>query len=159
MFAYQPLSFQYDFHCFWPFSVVVNYFKPWALMHICMTNGLFHPHQMDVSISKFRGVWHFFYFNFIFFRISCKQCRPLIRRCVLRRLIWVCTVCLGPKKGKLGLYGLSSIVNIHHWGLFFFSFWIPPTWILAIFKKKKKLFLSFPPHTSPAPLQCAFLSI
>ena len=34
-----------------------------------MTNGLFHPYQLDESISKFRGV----YFYFIFDRISCKQ--------------------------------------------------------------------------------------
>ena len=30
----------------------------------------------------------------------------LIRRRVLRRLIWVCTVCLCPTKRTLGIYGL-----------------------------------------------------
>ena len=43
----------------------------------------------------------FFYFDFIFNRISSKQTvQTLIRRRVLRRLIWVYTVCLGPKKGR-----------------------------------------------------------
>ena len=36
--------------------------------------------------------------------------KTLIRRRVLRRLIWVCTVCLCPKNGTLGFYGL--IFNI-----------------------------------------------
>ena len=50
----------------------------------------------------------FFYFDFIFNRISSKQTvNILIRCCILRRLIWVCTVCLYPKNGMLGLYGLK----------------------------------------------------
>ena len=32
----------------------------------------------------------------------------MIRRRVLRRLIWVCTVCLCPQTGTLGLYELNS---------------------------------------------------
>ena len=32
--------------------------------------------------------------------------KTLIRRRELRRLTWVCTVCLCPKNGTLGLYGL-----------------------------------------------------
>ena len=49
----------------------------------------------------------FFYFYFICDSISCEQtAKTLIRRRVLRRLIWVCTVCLCPKNGTLGLYGL-----------------------------------------------------
>ena len=35
----------------------------------------------------------------------------LIRRRVLRRLIWVCTVCLCPIKRALGLYGLIVIIE------------------------------------------------
>ena len=31
-----------------------------------MTNGLFHPNQLDKSISKFRGVWCIFLFWFYF---------------------------------------------------------------------------------------------
>ena len=34
--------------------------------------------------------------------------KTLIRRRVLRRLIWVCIVCLCPKNGTLGLYGLNK---------------------------------------------------
>ena len=34
--------------------------------------------------------------------------KTLIRRRVLWRLIWVCTVCLCPKNGTLGLYGLKN---------------------------------------------------
>ena len=32
----------------------------------------------------------------------------LIRHCVLRCLVWVCTVCLCPTKRTLGLYGLNN---------------------------------------------------
>ena len=35
--------------------------------------------------------------------------KTLFRRRVLQRLIWVCTVCLCPKNGTLGVYGLSSV--------------------------------------------------
>ena len=42
--------------------------------------------------------------------------KTLIRRRVLRRLVWVCTVCLCPTKRTLGLNGLSrmlpSIISI-----------------------------------------------
>ena len=34
--------------------------------------------------------------------------KALIRRRVLWRLIWVCTVCLCPENGMLGLYGLNG---------------------------------------------------
>ena len=48
-----------------------------------------------------------FHFYFICIRNSCEQTVwTLIRRRVL--VIWVCTVCLGPKKGRLGKYGLNS---------------------------------------------------
>ena len=52
-----------------------------------------------------------FRFYFIPNRNSCKQTvKTLIRRRILRRLIWVCTVCLGPKNGTPGLYGLMSLI-------------------------------------------------
>ena len=35
--------------------------------------------------------------------------KTLIRCCLLRYLIWVCTVCLCPKNGMLGLYGLIAL--------------------------------------------------
>ena len=45
----------------------------------------------------------------IFQRNFCKQtAETLIRRCILRRLIWVSTVCLRPTKRTLGLYGLKA---------------------------------------------------
>ena len=41
-------------------------------------------------------------------RTFCKlTVETLIRRRVLRRPVWVCTVCLCPTKRTLGLYGLS----------------------------------------------------
>ena len=52
-------------------------------------------------------------------RNSCKQTvltlirrrflKRLMRRLVLRRLIWVYTVCLGTKNGTLGTYGLINV--------------------------------------------------
>ena len=43
----------------------------------------------------------------------CKQTvETLIRRRVLRRLVWVCTVCLRPTKTTLGLHGLK--VRLKH---------------------------------------------
>ena len=54
------------------------------------------------------GVIFPFYSNFG--TIFCKQTvETLIRRRVLRRLIWVCTVCLCPTKRTLGLYGISTL--------------------------------------------------
>ena len=44
-----------------------------------------------------------------FDRIFCKQTvETLIRHRVLRRLTWVCTICLCPTKRTLGLYGLKE---------------------------------------------------
>ena len=49
------------------------------------------------------------YFN----RTVCKQTvENLIRRCVLRGLIWFCTVCRFPIKRTLGLYGLNVDVAV-----------------------------------------------
>ena len=70
-----------------------------------LLSGLFHPYQMDESISIFRGVWCMFSFLFHFeIRIDI----PEDPHRVLWRLIWVCTVCLCPKIGTLGYYGLIS---------------------------------------------------
>ena len=50
------------------------------------------------------GIFHF-YSNLD--RTVCKQTvETLIRRCIVWRLIWVCTVCRCPTKWMLGLYGL-----------------------------------------------------
>ena len=55
------------------------------------------------------GIFHF-YSNFE--RKFCKQTvETLIRHHVrLRRLIWVCTICLCPRKRTLCIYGLNAIV-------------------------------------------------
>ena len=49
-----------------------------------------------------------FHFYSILNRYSCKQTMKTLIGCrIPRRLIWVCTVCLCPKNGMLGLYGLT----------------------------------------------------
>ena len=53
------------------------------------------------------GTFHFFpNFNKPF----CKQTvKILIRHCIIRCLIWICTVCLCPIKRMPGLYGLKHL--------------------------------------------------
>ena len=73
-----------------------------------MPNGFFHLYQLDQSIpfkGFFGGIFHF---NSIFHRAFCKLTVKPIRRRALRRLIWICTVCLCPPKRALGLYGLNN---------------------------------------------------
>ena len=53
------------------------------------------------------GIFHFFPSNFDR-KCSKQTVQTPIRPCILRRLIWVCVVCLCPTKWKLGLYGLIS---------------------------------------------------
>ena len=62
--------------------------------------GLFHPYQLDKSISIFRGgLRTVFIFILFFYGNSYKQIVKTLIRChILRRLIWVCTFCLCPKK-------------------------------------------------------------
>ena len=89
------------------FELYNNPFKP---------NGISHGYKFDQSISVLRLVeW---YFTFLFkFQLNTKQTvEPLIRRRVMRRLIWSCTVCICPTKRTLGLYGLNAFeksVNLH----------------------------------------------
>ena len=60
-----------------------------------------------VHLSFKRCLVCFFHFYHIFDRNSCEQTvQTLIRRRVLRRLIWVCTDCLCPKNMTPCLYGL-----------------------------------------------------
>ena len=67
-------------------------------------NELSHYYQLDQSISVLRVVGWYFHFNSNDSRTLCKQTvETLVRRCVLRRLIWVCNVCLCPTKRTLGL--------------------------------------------------------
>ena len=99
-------------HCLlW--SHVVKARHKWVNPHL--PSGLLHPYQLDESISNFRGGWGTF-FIFILFLIEIPVSKQW-RSCVLRRLIWVCTVCLCPQNWTLGLYGLRSTLthwNVHH---------------------------------------------
>ena len=75
-----------------------------------MPNGVSHCYELDESISNFRVVGGIFHFNSNFKRNFCKQTvENLIRRRILRRLIWFCTVCRCPTKRALDLYGLRKI--------------------------------------------------
>ena len=79
LFAYGIKRFSHDVAHIWliDFSIPINWMSPFP--------------NLGVSGA-------FFYFYFIFGRIFCKQTvQTLIRRRVLRRLIWVW---LGPKKGR-----------------------------------------------------------
>ena len=72
-----------------------------------MPNGFSNLYQLDEFIYNFRVVSGIFHFYSNFNRTFCKQTvETLIRRHVMWRLTWVCTVCLCPTKRKLGLYGL-----------------------------------------------------
>ena len=67
------------------FPILINWTSPFTIL--VLLGGIFQ-----------------FYSNFK--RNFCKQTvENLIRRRILRRLIWFCTVCLCPTKRTLGLYG------------------------------------------------------
>ena len=72
-----------------------------------MQIGISFSYLLDQSISILRIVgWYVFYFYSNLYRLFCKQIvEILIRRHVLWRLIWVCTVCLCPTNRMQGLYG------------------------------------------------------
>ena len=81
------------------------------LLNPFMPNVFSHHYQFGESISNLRVGWLvvflLFYSNFK--RQFCKQTvENLIRRRVLWRLIWFCTVCRCPTKKTLGLYGLTD---------------------------------------------------
>ena len=69
-----------------------------------MPNGISHRYQLKQSISVLRDVrWYF-----SFFRLCKQTVETLIRhRFRPARLIWVCTICLCPRKRTLGIYGLK----------------------------------------------------
>ena len=69
-----------------------------------LTSGLFHPYWLDESIYHLRGVWCIFILFLIEIPVS-KQCGLWSDR--MWRLIWVNTVCPGPKTGMQGAYGLT----------------------------------------------------
>ena len=79
----------------------LNPFKP---------NGFSYLYRKVESISNFMGVLvGIFHFYSKSHRIFCKQTvETLIRRRVMRRMVWVCIVCLCPTKRTLCLYGLKE---------------------------------------------------
>ena len=71
-------------------NIPFNTFKP---------HGISHSYQLDQSVSVLRVVGRYLSFYLNFKRTNCMQpVETLIRRRVLRRLIWVCTVFLCPTK-------------------------------------------------------------
>ena len=77
-----------------------------------MSNVFSHPYQLDESISNFRVVGWYFSFYSNFKRNFCLQTvENLIRRRILWRLIWFCTVCGCPSKRTLGLFGVMSLLT------------------------------------------------
>ena len=74
-----------------------------------MPNGISHHNQLKQSISVLRDVRCIFHLYSNFNTKLCKQTvETMIRHHVrLRRLIWVCTICLCPRKRMLGIYGLK----------------------------------------------------
>ena len=77
----------------------------------CTTSGLSHPWWLDKSISNLRGVCFFFISNRNFFE---KTVKTLIRRCVLRCLVWAYNVCIDTIYGTLGTYGLNHKYEPQH---------------------------------------------
>ena len=76
-----------------------------------MPNGISHCYQLDQPISVFKGCLAVF-FDFIQIlmehSVYKQTVETLIRRCIVRRLVWVSTVCLCPTKRTLGLYELMN---------------------------------------------------
>ena len=65
------------------------------------------------SFSFYGLLGGIFHFNYNYNRNNCKQIvETLIRRRVLRRLIWVCTVYLRSLKRTLGLHELSIFFDL-----------------------------------------------
>ena len=97
------------------------------LTHICLVElSILMNWTSSFPILGVSGV--LFHFYSVSNRYSCKQTvKTLIRRRVLRRLIWVCTVCLCPKNEMVGLYGLKAIIL----QLLLYSF----TYVWYVFKK------------------------
>ena len=87
-----------------------NFFLPSSeqhLTHLCQME--FHTIINWNSPFLFKGVLGgIFHLYLSFNRKLCKQTvETLIRRRILWRLIWVCTICLCPTKRWLGIYGLK----------------------------------------------------
>ena len=81
--------------------------QPDNIINPHLLSGLFHPYQLDDPFPILGVFGVLFHFYSISNRYSCWQTVKTLR---MRRLIWVCTVCLCPKNGTLGLYGLRSFL-------------------------------------------------
>ena len=85
-----------------------------------VSSSLTHLSRMDfltvfswTSPFPFEGLLGcIFHFHSIFNRTVCQQTvQTLIRRRVLRRLVWVCTICLCPTKRTLSLNELNHTLE------------------------------------------------
>ena len=72
------------------FPILIKWTNPLAILGVL--GGIFHFY------SNFNGTF------------GKQTVETLIRRCILQRLIWVCTVCLCPINRMLGLFGLKFVV-------------------------------------------------
>ena len=80
---------------------IFNAFKP---------NGISHSDQLEQSISILRDVeWYFSFYSNLNRTLYKQIVDTLIRRLILWRLVWVCTICLHPTKRTPGLYGLMPL--------------------------------------------------
>ena len=75
------------------------------LTHICLVDPSIHiSWTSPLPVLGVSGVlFDFYYISNRYYSVS--KVKTLIRRRVLWRLIWVCTVCLCPKNRAIGLYG------------------------------------------------------
>ena len=102
---YETCAIMEIFHfCIFPAFVttcktcIINLLKP---------NGISHSYQLGQFIFVLRVVGCFFFF--IFIQIKLKMCKQNVET-LIRRLVWVCTVCLFPIKRTLGLHALKYYI-------------------------------------------------
>ena len=95
------------------FKIFVNHMTilTWILnFNPFMLNAFIHPYQLDGSISNFRFLGGIFHFYSNFKRNLCKQIdENLIRRHILRCLIWFCTICQCPTKNDARLIWVKTL--------------------------------------------------
>ena len=78
-----------------------------------MPSGFFYLNILDRFISYIKGDWLKFIIVMFCRHNLMQTVLTLIRRRVLRRLIWVYTVCQCPVYGTLGLYALTPNQSCH----------------------------------------------
>ena len=127
----EPSSFTYTKHGIkWRIRPIPGLLSP-QKSYVCMFNP-FIPNVFSILINStcpfpiLGLLCVIFHFCSNFKRHICKQTvEKLIRRRVLRRLIWFCIVWRCPTKRTLGIYGLmiGAITQMRHVHVFFsFSF-------------------------------------